>query len=178
MNKDETYVLPNEDTQMKFNAGKLVHMRVVEANDLFISQQGESIHYAASEQVGRGYSSTGWSWDADFFDYDLDGDDDLYVLNGMNKFNLNSSKNPYFEDQHGNKQQAYLPVSEQKNIFFDNKNGRLETQDNSLGLNLLSNSRSASYFDLDNDGDLDIVLNNYHEPARCLKIDLKLKIIG
>lgn len=186
MNKDETYVLPNEDTQMKFNADKLAHMRVVEANDLFISQPGNQISYAGSEQIGRGYSSTGWSWDADFFDYDLDGDDDLYVLNGMNEFNLYSSKNPYFEDQHGNKQQAYLPVSEQEeNIFFENKNGRLETQDNSLGLNLLSNSRSASYFDLENDGDLDIVLNNYHEPAALFenKLEtenhwLKVKLIG
>lgn len=186
MNKDETYVLPNEDTQMKFNADKLAHMRVVEANDLFISQQGEQLSYAASEQIGRGYSSTGWSWDADFFDYDLDGDDDLYVLNGMNEFNLYSSKNPYYEDQHGNKQQAYLPVSEQEeNIFFENKNGRLDTQENSLGLNLLSNSRSASYFDLENDGDLDIVINNYHEPAALFENKLqstnnwlKVKLIG
>ncbi|MFH6955663.1 CRTAC1 family protein [Pseudoalteromonas sp. XMcav1-K] len=174
MNKDETYVLPNEDTQMKFDAEKLAHMRVIEANDLFMSSKSDGLSYQPSERVGRGYSSTGWSWDADFFDYDLDGDDDLYVLNGMNEFNLYSSKNPYFEDQHGNKQKALLPVSEKElNIFFENKDGHLQTMDSSLGLNLLSNSRSASYFDLENDGDLDIVLNNYHEPAALFQNNLK-----
>jgi len=184
MNKDETYVLPNKDTQLKFNAEKLAHMRVVEANDLFLSQANK--HYHNSDLVGRGYSSTGWSWDADFFDYDLDGDDDLYVLNGMNEFNLYSSKNPYYQDQHGNKQDVLLPVSEQEeNIFFENKGGRLVTQGPELGLNLLSNSRSASYFDLENDGDLDIILNNYHEPSKLYLNQLetshnwlKVKLIG
>lgn len=186
MNKDETYVLPNQDTQMKFNAEKLAHMRVVEANDLFISQQGKIIAYEQSDKVGRGYSSTGWAWDADFFDYDLDGDDDLYVLNGMNEFNVYGSKNPYFTDQHGNQLEVLVPISEQEeNIFFENVNGRLETMDNSLGLSLLSNSRSASYFDFDNDGDLDIVLNNYHESAALFENELasnnnwlKIKLIG
>ena len=49
----------------------------------------------------------------------------------------------------------------------------------------MSNSRSASYFDLENDGDLDIVLNNYHEPAALFenKLEtenhwLKVKLIG
>jgi hypothetical protein len=167
MNKDETYVLPNQDTRAKFDADKLASMRVVEANDLFLSLNSKDLSYENSTLVERGYSSTGWSWDGDFFDYDLDGDDDLYVLNGMNEFNVYSSKNPYYQDPDGNHMADILiPVSPlEKNVFFENHGGKLNYLSQKSGLDVLSNSRSASYFDHDNDGDLDIIVNNYHESA-------------
>ncbi|WMS87296.1 CRTAC1 family protein [Pleionea litopenaei] len=169
MNKDEKYVLPNEDTTMKFNAEKLANMRVVEANDLFLSgsnTKGE-LQYQLSDAVGRGYSSTGWSWDADFFDFDNDGDNDLYVLNGMNEFNIYSSRNPYYQDPNDKAMKDILmPVSDKEsNVFFINQGGRLLNQSKLSGLDLLGNSRSAAYLDFDNDGDLDIAMNNFHEKA-------------
>ncbi|MGB1197746.1 MAG: CRTAC1 family protein [Thalassotalea sp.] len=189
MNKDESYILPNEDTKLKFNADKLAHMKVIEANDLFLSSFAEDKQqYQASDKVGRGYSSTGWSWDADFFDYDLDGDDDLYVLNGMNEFNIYSSKNPYYQDPKNNRvKQSVMPVSAQeRNVLFQNSAGKLNNISRNSGLDLLGNSRSASYFDRDNDGDLDIVINNYHEDAVLFDNQLthgnrhwlKVKLIG
>ena len=169
MNKDEKYVLPGEQMEMKFNPDKLAHMRVVEANDLFISSRGEGTlpEYALSHAVGRGYSSTGWSWDADFFDFDNDGDEDLYVLNGMNEFNLYSSENPYYMDPLENKKKAvYIPVStKESNVFFINDAGKLHNVSKKSGADLIGNSRSAAYLDFDQDGDLDMVLNNYHEAA-------------
>lgn len=169
MNKDEKYVLPNADTQMKFNLEKLANLRVVEANDLFISaQQSEgNISYSLNRDlVGRGYNSTGWSWGAGFFDADKDGDDDLYVLNGMNEFNLYSSTNAYANSSQPSASGTYLPVdTKESNVFFVNSGGKLNNVSAQSGLNLLGNSRSAAYLDYDNDGDLDIILNNYHETA-------------
>ena len=169
MNKDEKYVLPNEDTQMKFNLEKLAALRVVEANDLFISsrsQDGKVSYTLNRELVGRGYNSTGWSWGASFFDADKDGDDDLYVLNGMNEFNLYSSKNSYANAGVRSTDNHYLPVdTKESNVFFINSNGKLNNVSEQSGLNLLGNSRSAAYLDYDHDGDLDIILNNYHEQA-------------
>jgi len=169
MNKDEKYVLPASDTQMKFNPEKLANMRVVEANDLFISQKNDEnkTEYHLSNLVGRGYSSTGWSWDADFFDYDNDGDDDLYVVNGMNEFNLYSSENPYYADPDGlEKANIHIPVSpKEKNVFFVNEAGLLQNHSQESGMNILTNSRSASYFDYDNDGDQDVIINNYHQAS-------------
>jgi len=169
MNKDEKYVLPNEDTQMKFNLEKLAALRVVEANDLFISsrsQDGKVSYTLNRELVGRGYNSTGWSWGASFFDADLDGDDDLYVLNGMNEFNLYSSRNAYANAGVRSPTNNYLPVdTKESNVFFINSAGKLNNVSEQSGLNLLGNSRSAAYLDYDNDGDLDIVLNNYHQQA-------------
>lgn len=168
MNKDEKYVLPNEHTVAKFNPHKLANMRVIEANDLFISNKAETgLHYILSDRVGRGYSSTGWSWDADFFDFDNDGDDDLYVLNGINEFAVYSSENPYYTDPHDNRQKnIYMPVADKEsNVFFVNRNGHLENVSKNSGVDFLGNSRSAAYLDFDRDGYLDIALNNYHGPA-------------
>jgi len=170
MNKDEKYVLPNEETQMKFNLEQLAHLRVVEANDLFISSRSPNgkVFYTLNRQlVGRGYNSTGWSWGASFFDADLDGDDDLYVLNGMNEYNLYSSKNSYAEPGVTSNENRYLPVdTKESNVFFVNSNGSLNNVSEQSGLNLLGNSRSAAYLDYDNDGDLDIIVNNYHQRSR------------
>ncbi len=169
MNKDEKYVLPNEDMQMKFNLEKLAHLRVVEANDLFISnrQDGGLPRYELSrELVGRGYNSTGWSWGASFFDADLDGDDDLYVLNGMNEFNVYSSKNAYANPSEPGKLDRLMPVdTKESNVFFVNSEGKLQNVSRKSGLDLLGNSRAAAYLDYDGDGDLDMILNNYHEGA-------------
>lgn len=169
MNKDEKYVLPNEETTMKFNLEKLANLRVVEANDLFISSRSASgeVSYTLNRQlVGRGYNSTGWSWGAGFFDADKDGDDDLYVLNGMNEFNLYSSKNSYANAGVASTDNSYLPVdTKESNVFFVNSGGKLNNVSKQSGLNLLGNSRSAAYLDFDNDGDLDIILNNYHQKA-------------
>jgi hypothetical protein len=154
---------------MRFDPDKLANLRVVEANDLFLSGQtsdGEA-SYTLSDRVGRGYSSTGWSWDADFFDADNDGDDDLYVLNGMNEFAVYSSENPYYTDPLDNERRnVYIPVqAKESNVFFVNEGGRLQNASEGSGLDLLGNSRSAAYLDFDRDGDLDVVVNNYHGPA-------------
>lgn len=190
MNKDEKYVLPSADTSMKFDPEKLANMRVVEANDLFLSTLNEeqNLSYQMSDRVGRGYSATGWSWDADFFDYDNDGDDDLYVLNGMNDYNVYSRENPYYQDPIKDKDVDVIfpSSSKEENVFFQNDSGLLKRDNEKSGLNLLSNGRSAVYLDIDEDGDLDIVINNYHGKAQVLQNNmqklsrnwLKVKLTG
>ncbi|HKB78767.1 MAG TPA: CRTAC1 family protein, partial [Thermoanaerobaculia bacterium] len=167
MDKDEKYVLPDERTRMKFNAEKMANMRVVEANDLFTSTaHGGRVSYQLSDAVGRGYRSTGWSWGANFFDYDNDGDDDLYVVNGMNEYAVYSSINPYFTDSSGKQRDAFMPVEEkERNVFFVNRNGRLLEDLTGSGADLLGNSRSVAYLDIDGDGDLDMIVNNFEAPA-------------
>ena len=169
MNKDETYIMPNRDMPAKFNPEKLKAMRVVESNDLFLSGKRDGkLHYVLSDAVGRGRSSTGWAWDADFFDADNDGDDDLYVLNGMNDYFVYSHENPYYADPVENRRQdvRFPDAGKASNVFFENRGGKLENVSADSGLDVVSNSRSAAYFDLENDGDLDVVVNDYQGPAR------------
>lgn len=168
MNKDEKYVLPDETTTMKLNPEKLANMRVVEANDLFLSQvkDGQTVGYALSDRVGRGYSSTGWAWDADFFDMDNDGDEDLYVLNGMNPYNVYGTEHPYFSDGSGAVRAVRFPSGDNEaNVLFVNSGGRLHNVSRGSGVDLIGNSRAAAYLDFDQDGDLDIIVNNLQDAA-------------
>ena len=170
MNKDQKYVLPSQDTQAEFNPTKLANMRVVEGNDLFLSTKNAkgALNYQHSDLVGRGYSSTGWAWDADFFDVDNDSDDDLYVLNGMNDYYVYSTDNPYYADPlSGESMSVQFPdAAKASNVFFLNSGGKLDNVSTLSGLDLIANSRSAAYLDFDNDGDLDVVVNNYHDSAQ------------
>ncbi|HYM59774.1 MAG TPA: CRTAC1 family protein [Thermoanaerobaculia bacterium] len=168
MNKDEKYVLPDTKMRMKFDPKKLATMRVVEANDLFTSNavNGKLESYTHSDAVGRGMSSTGWSWGANFFDFDNDGDDDLYLVNGMNEYAVYSSINPYLSDSSGQSRNVIMPVADKERaVFFVNTNGRLEEQSAASGADALGNARGVAYFDYDNDGDLDMIVNNFDGPA-------------
>jgi enediyne biosynthesis protein E4 len=182
MDKDEKYVLPDTKTRMKFNPAKMANMRVVEANDLWISS---GAGYEQSKNVGRGMQSTGWAWDADFFDYDNDGDDDLYVVNGMNEYAVYSSVNPYLTDPAGKPTNAILPVAEKEvPVFFVNTNGKLQEETAKSGADPAGNARSVAYFDADADGDLDMVVNNFNTPAIVYRNNtsgnhwLKLRLTG
>lgn len=163
MDKDEKYVLPDTKTRMKFNPARMANMRVVEANDLWVSTKGG---YEQSQAIGRGAQSTGWAWDADFFDYDNDGDDDLYVVNGMNEYAVYSSVNPYLTDATGKPSTAVLPVATKEvPVFFVNTGGTLQEQTTSSGAAPAGNARSVAYLDSDADGDLDMLVNNFNTPA-------------
>lgn len=104
----------------------------------------------------------------------------------MNDFSVYSSENPfYFERQENTKTVRYAQSSKEKNVFFVNNNGELINKAEELGADLNSNARSASYFDFDNDGDLDIIINNYHEKATVLENNtskenhwIKIRLIG
>jgi hypothetical protein len=184
MDKDEKYVLPDAKTRMKFNPAKMANMRVVEANDLFTSS-GSGM-YEQSQAVGRGYKSTGWSWGANFFDFDNDGDDDLYVLNGMNEYSVYSSINPYLTDAQGKPSTAILPVADKESpVFFVNRNGRLLEDSAKSGADPAGNARSSAQFDFDGDGDLDMVVNNFNMPAVAYRNNaghenhwLKVRLVG
>lgn len=189
MEKDDKYVLPNEDTRAHFDAESLATMRVVEANDLFVSTKNESglPLFQQATNVGRGYTSTGWSWDADFLDFDNDTDLDLYCLTGMNQYSVYSDENPYYTSPGGEAIDITLAQSlAEKNILFENSDGQLNVVGSDSGLNYEGTSRSAAYFDYDQDGDLDIIVNEFQAGARLFENKastdgfnwLKVKLVG
>lgn len=150
-------------------------------------------------EVGQlaGISNTDWSWAPLFADYDNDGWKDLFVTNGymrdftnmdVIKYNAN-----YFQSVGGQVQPKHIldmlnnmPSSDVKNYIYKN-NGDLTFTDEgkAWGMDIPSNSNGAVYSDLDNDGDLDIVVNNinraafvYQNQGDSTKHYLKLKLTG
>ena len=121
-----------------------------------------------------GVAATDWSWSPLAADFDNDGIKDLFVTNGILhrpndldfvKFYSNKSVNDTsrFADIAAiNK----MPEGKVSNYFFKGTDSLKFVDETTVwGISHPCFSNGAAYADLDNDGDLDIVINNINEPA-------------
>lgn len=126
-------------------------------------------------------ASTDWSWSVLMSDLDLDTDKDIYITNGYRRYALDndSQKNVIkAKQQYGKsvplevKQELYynLPTEKLPNILFEQTgNLTFENKATNWGLADFTFSNGAGLGDLDNDGDLDLVINNMDETAMLYK---------
>ncbi|HEY8850982.1 MAG TPA: CRTAC1 family protein, partial [Gemmatimonadaceae bacterium] len=120
-----------------------------------------------------GVSHTDWSWSALFADFDNDGYKDVFIGNGYPKAvnDLDYMNALFSARQRSDVRRARtllkdLPSYEVSNYMFRN-NGDLTFTDETKqwGMDRPSFSYGAAYADLDNDGKLDLVVNNIDSPA-------------
>ncbi len=130
-----------------------------------------------------GVYGTDWSWGALLFDFENDGLRDIFVANGIYKDltdqdYIDFSNSPQTMQRLRNRDQSVIndlidsiPSQALPNYAFSQLaiNGsrfpRFENRSEQLGLAQPSFSNGSAYGDLDNDGDLDLVINNVNMPA-------------
>lgn len=128
-------------------------------------------------EVGQlnGVSNTDWSWAPLFADFDNDGWKDLFITNGYLRdytnldfimyMNQVEQTNVRLTRQEVLKMIEKMPASNVTNYLFKNEGTGFNNVSTSWGIDTPSNSNGAAYADLDNDGDLDLIVNNINRPA-------------
>jgi hypothetical protein len=137
-----------------------------------------------------GITNTDWSWAPLITDFDNDGMKDIFISNGVYKDYHNQDFRNLVKYNFENKIAMSLekvmdliPSVKQKNYMFQNE-GNLSFKKviSDWGLDEPTFSNGSAYADLDNDGDLDLVTNNFNHNASLyrnnanvnyLQVDLK-----
>mgnify|MGYP003575295776 CR=1 FL=1 len=172
-NKRKKTMLAGNEYYNYFNSKRFNYSHQYVRNTLQINSGVTPAGHPVFSDIGylSGVYQTDWSWAPLVADFDNDGLRDLIITNGLPR-DVTDLDYIVFDNGQAGKGTATLamtdslPIVKIANYAFKNVNG-LSFVDKSAewGLDKASFSNGAAYADLDNDGDLDVVVNNINDPA-------------
>jgi enediyne biosynthesis protein E4 len=181
-----TDMLPSDDYRLKANTS-------FDGYDIVKLREQNGFYYQFTQNAlqvndGKGrFKETGfysqvaasdWSWGALLFDADNDGLQDIYVSNGIYRDVTDQDFIDFFANElvqqmviSGKKEEVTAVITRMpsnpipNNMFRNTGNLKFADEAQNWGLHTPSFSNGAVYADLDNDGDLDLVVNNVNQDA-------------
>ena len=123
--------------------------------------------------------STDWTWTVRFADLNNDGLSDVFITNGHSrdtgnsdfKNRLNALKDKVSEEELEAVVATAPPLEETNRAYKNLGNLQFTSAEQDWNLDLNGVSHGAAFADLDNDGDLDLVINNFDAPASVYRND-------
>jgi hypothetical protein len=149
---------------------------------------------AGFSEIGQlaGTHRTDWSWTSLLADFDNDGWNDYYITNGyLRLYSHKDHYNKYYKELEkiGADPVAFKRISDEyistapaakltNNFFRNNGDLTFKEMGPEFGLNHSGFSSGSAYADLDNDGDLDLIVNHTNETASVYKNNLRERGAG
>lgn len=128
-----------------------------------------------------GLEASEWSWSPVFLDVDLDGYEDLLIPNGFERDNMNLDALAAYEAGKGGRRptpeehyelRRVFPRLATRNLAFRNRGDLTFAETGAAwGFNAATISQGICLADLDNDGDLDVAINNMNDVAGLYRND-------
>lgn len=133
-----------------------------------------------------GIAATDWSWTPLVCDFNNDGWKDIYITNGYRRDITDQDYTNFVKDSIARNKEIspkefpdiydylkYIPEKRISNfLFINNRNLTFGDQTKAAGLFLPSFSNGAAYSDLDKDGDLDMIVQNFEDPLYIYRNDI------
>jgi hypothetical protein len=183
-------MLPEDNTRRKLASSIMTYDRYQEERSLGYEPEfmrnmlqlnnGNQNDLPFFSEIGRqaGIPATDWSWSVLLGDFDNDGWNDIHITNGIGRDFINADFLEFSsrvfattrkqEDQHRlirEKLAALKHITLPNYLYLNNGNYTFTDASAQAGIDEPSMSNGAAYADLDNDGDLDLVINNINRDA-------------